>query len=229
MCTLSFLPNLELSGSFVVTSNRDEDAFRRSLPPKMYSELGAEMCYPKDELAGGTWIGASSKKRLACLMNGAFGPHPRKKEYRKSRGVLLKELLSAENTLEFMDGVVLEDIEPFTIIAVDWAEQLRLHQFLWDGDKKYLYELPVQPRIWSASMLYSQETRQRREYAFRDFLTENDLEYSPGQLRDFHEKFIIDRGRLKTTSITQFIRKGENNRMIYTDLQSGKQLSMKVF
>ncbi|MFD2433530.1 NRDE family protein [Mesonia maritima] len=78
MCTITFIPLLKEEKGFVVTSNRDESANRKTLPPKVVEEKGVKLLYPKDEVAGGTWIGASGKKRLICLMNGAFKPHQRK-------------------------------------------------------------------------------------------------------------------------------------------------------
>ena len=60
MCTVTFLP---LSNNdFILTSNRDEQRQRETLHPKIYEEDGIEMLFPKDKVAGGTWIGASSKK-----------------------------------------------------------------------------------------------------------------------------------------------------------------------
>ena len=57
-------------------------------------------CFPKDAAAGGTWIGVSEKKRLICLLNGGFTAHTREESYRLSRGVVVTQLLSAENFKE---------------------------------------------------------------------------------------------------------------------------------
>ena len=62
MCTLTFIP-IENDG-FILTSNRDEAPGRNTIEPKRYQEGGTELLFPKDELAGGTWIGVSDKKRL---------------------------------------------------------------------------------------------------------------------------------------------------------------------
>ena len=53
----------------------------------------------KDELAGGTWIGASANKRLICLLNGGFVAHEPFGEYRMSRGVVVTDLLTTENII----------------------------------------------------------------------------------------------------------------------------------
>ena len=68
MCTVTYLP-LE-NNQFILTSNRDESPMRRTIPPTKYDTQGVALVYPKDELAGGTWIGIREKNRLVCLLNG---------------------------------------------------------------------------------------------------------------------------------------------------------------
>src|SRR5690606_27855602 len=75
MCTLTFIPKGNFD--FIITSNRDEASFRKTLPPKTYVVDGEKLVYPKDEVAGGTWIGVSSRNRLVCLLNGGFIAHER--------------------------------------------------------------------------------------------------------------------------------------------------------
>lgn len=95
MCTVTFLPIN--SSDFILTSNRDEQISRETLPPKIYVENSVEMLFPKDKLAGGTWIGVSNKNRLVCVLNGAFKKHTKKDNYLKSRGLIAKELLQCNN------------------------------------------------------------------------------------------------------------------------------------
>lgn len=222
MCTLSFVPANENLQEFIVTSNRDESPNRETISPKKYSEMGVEMLYPKDKVAGGTWIGASSRKRLVCLINGGFVAHQRGKTYKKSRGVIVKELLSAEKTTDILKDVDLDKIEPFTLVVVDWGSKSALRKLVWDGTKKYLKELPIRPYIWSASMLYSEEIKQKRELIFQKFITENTEKLTKERLLDFHQQFRIDREKVKTTSITQFVHTNESSEMVYRDFQSEK-------
>jgi uncharacterized protein with NRDE domain len=71
MCTVTITP-LKGQNSFVLTSNRDESPARETLPPKLYDIEGLKMAFPKDVLAGGTWLGISESKRVICLLNGEF-------------------------------------------------------------------------------------------------------------------------------------------------------------
>jgi uncharacterized protein with NRDE domain len=135
LCTVTLIP---LKSGFVLTSNRDEAANREAIPPQAYDLDGVKMVFPKDKLAGGTWIGVSEHQRLICLLNGAFEVHIREVPYRKSRGVVVKELLAASNISEILKDYRLENIEPFTIIMVDWKEELQFWEMVWDGNQNIL-------------------------------------------------------------------------------------------
>lgn len=226
MCTLTFFP-LPNAG-FILTSNRDETPMRISIPPKMYQEEEVEMCYPKDLLSGGTWIGISSNKHLACLLNGAFEPHIRKPSYRKSRGLVVKELLRATDPLYFFETVLLDEIEPFTMISINWKNELKCYQFIWDGTKKDLQEIPILPQIWSSPMLYSKEIIQQRIHYFQDFLEENNEKITVKKILEFQKEFRINRKLIKTTSVTQFIYKKRASEIIYYDLNENIIVRNKI-
>lgn len=100
MCTVTYLPLR--NKNFILTSNRDETPLRKTIPPKMYIENGVELTYPKDELSGGTWIGTSNRNRLVCLLNGGFKKHIRNTYYKMSRGIVVKNILSAEDAISFI-------------------------------------------------------------------------------------------------------------------------------
>src|SRR5690625_1869750 len=95
MCTVTFYPLS--STEFVLTTSRDESPNRATLPPEIYTHEKLELLYPKDKVAGGTWVGASTQKRALTLMNGGFVAHKRKNSYRLSRGVVVLELLKTES------------------------------------------------------------------------------------------------------------------------------------
>lgn len=233
MCTVTFIakgPN-----DFILTSNRDEAIDRKTRLPEVYNENGTKMAYPKDEVAGGTWIGVSERKRLVCLLNGGFVAHERKSVYRLSRGIIVKELLAAVDALKWIEGFDFTDIEPFTIIMTEWGERLKLHELVWDGSKKYLKEMNVKTHIWSSSPLYTQTMKNIRKKWFSEFLEKREKE--PISLFDFHlntgvgNKDVdlqIDRGFLKTVSITQVVKSNETVVMKYRDLKTGNEKEMEI-
>ncbi|UJH91072.1 NRDE family protein [Antarcticibacterium sp. 1MA-6-2] len=67
MCTVTLLPNNETTKGFILTSNRDEAAERKAVPPEIYEVNGVNILFPKDKVAGGTWIGVGENCRLICL------------------------------------------------------------------------------------------------------------------------------------------------------------------
>jgi hypothetical protein len=234
MCTVTFLP--KSNNDFILTSNRDESPGRETFPPEIYEEDGVKLLYPKDAVAGGTWIGVSQKKRVVTLMNGGFVAHKRKPFYRISRGVVVKDLLKAENLKAEIENYDFNEIEPFTAIIVEWKTEVHLFQLVWDGLDYHFSEEPLAPKIWSSSPLYPENLKKKREQWFSEFLFET-IKPSQEEILQFHStagegdansNLIMDRGFIKTKSITQIIRKNDIIEMRYEDLQIGG-ISNSVF
>tara|TARA_R100000935_G_C2805232_1_gene152314 strand:- start:482 stop:1189 length:708 start_codon:yes stop_codon:yes gene_type:complete len=226
MCTVSLLPILAENNGFILTSNRDEAAEREAISPDFYSENDIKMLYPKDKLAGGTWIGLSEQKRLICLLNGEFKPHIRESNYRLSRGVVVKDLLAAVKIDEAVENYNLNNIEPFTIVAVDWNSSLRFMELVWDGKTKHFKDLALKPHIWSSSPLYSIEMKKSRETWFQDFQQKNMLDseslwkfHTSAGIGDTNMDVIMDRGFVKTQNITQVEKISEEINMRFMDLK----------
>lgn len=184
MCTVTYLPLGK--NNFILTSNRDEDPTRKTVAPKMYLEDQVELTYPKDELAGGTWIGLSSKKRLICLLNGGFTKHQRALSYKMSRGMIVKHLLKVSNAVLEIDQYNFNGIEPFTIVLVDWNKELSLYELVWDGNTKHFKKLEQEPKIWSSATLYTEEMRELRQIWFANWLKEKD-EFTQENIVAFHQ------------------------------------------
>lgn len=225
MCTVTFLPTG--TTQFVLTSNRDEAPNRETIPPDFYKNDNTNMLFPKDKRAGGTWIGLSNKRRLVCLLNGGFMLHERQAKYRMSRGVVVRDMLESEDIVTLIEGYDLNDIEPFTLVVIEWQLELKLYELVWDGHEKHFSRLPLEPKLWSSSTLYNQEMKDERQLWFKEFLKKTDV--SADSILDFHETagkenkdfgIVMDRGFVKTTSITQ-IRKTDNSTcMNYHDLEN---------
>ena len=226
MCTVTFFP--KTNTDFILTSNRDEDPNRESAAPDFYTRNSVKGLYPKDLKSGGTWIGVSEQNRLVCLLNGAFEKHKRKPEYPKSRGLIALDFLYTEELDDMIKAYDLHDIEPFTMILVDWNTVLRCVELVWDGSEKYISELPLEPRIWSSSPLYTPKMKSEREQWFKDFTIKAD--WDSKSILNFHKTageetddygVIMDRGFVKTTSITQIEKSGSFVDMRFESLQQG--------
>ncbi|MCM4160064.1 NRDE family protein [Antarcticibacterium flavum] len=232
MCTVTLIP---LKSGFVLTSNRDEAANRETIPPQVYRVEEVEMAFPKDKVAGGTWIGVSEHKRLICLLNGAFEDHIRELPYRKSRGVVVREMLATPNASMMLKDYLLENIEPFTLIMVDWKEELGFWELVWDGEKRHISKLPLKEHVWSSTPLYNAEMRDKRRSWFDKL--KNSSALSPAEVWEFHHSggegdpetdLVMDRGFVKTQSITQIEKSGAGTILIYEDLSEKSIKRLKL-
>ncbi len=208
MCTVSFVKR---NGIAILTSNRDEKVLRGgALAPKVAIVNGKKIIFPRDAKAGGTWFAASEDGNVAVLLNGAFQDHLKKENYRKSRGLIMLDIIGADAPHQEFETIDLENIEPFTVILN--ADQ-KLFQLVWDGDKKNRTELDTNmDYIWSSVTLYSSEIIYQRQQWFKQFLLNNPIP-NKNDLRNFHANtsnedqengLIINRANIyKTLSITQ--------------------------
>ncbi len=224
MCTVTFIPKGKTD--FVLTSSRDEAVGRKTLPPEFYLVDGVKMLFPKDAVAGGTWIGISDLNRMVCLLNGGFTSHIRKEKYRMSRGVVVKKLLAAENLLETLREFNYTGIEPFTIVALDWSQDLKLYEMVWDGKETHLEFLPLESKIWSSSSLYDEDMKHSRNQWFENFKLKETLDseslmkfHKTGGEGNPHSAIKMDRGFVKTVSITQILKENGSCSFKYLDLQ----------
>src|SRR5690606_29381311 len=121
----------------------------------------------------------------------------------------------------------LNNIEPFTMVIADWNDTLRFFELVWDGEQKHTKELPLEPKIWSSSTLYSDTMRNERLQWFNTFKSENRLKSET--LLQFHKTagagnedygVIMNRGFVKTTSITQVEKTNTAFKMHYENLQN---------
>ncbi|MFD2433529.1 hypothetical protein ACFSO9_08220 [Mesonia maritima] len=146
--------------------------------------------------------------------------------------MVVKEFLLADDVLNKSESYNFEGIEPFTMIMIVWKAGLEVYELIWDETKVYFNKLENEPHIWSASMTYDEEMKKAREEWFKDFLEEKSTEVEdPDVMWDFHQNtkkedknlgLIIDRGLLKTTSITQLIYSENRVEMRYRDLLKNK-------
>ncbi len=234
MCTVTYLP---LSDSdFILTSNRDVPFSRKKAsPPKTRVENSVRLTYPKDGKAGGTWIGLSDKKRLICLLNGAFKYHTSRTYYRKSRGLILKDLLKTTDLLGALNHIDLRDIEQFTLVIVDWQSHLQLYEFVWDGDKKHLKKMTQTPHIWSSSTLYDASVKKMREEWFKNwykaysFTTENILNFHhTAGVGDCNIDLMMNRGLGGTVSVTSVKKNKDTIKIDYEDVLTKKLRSLSL-
>jgi uncharacterized protein with NRDE domain len=237
MCTVTYIP---VRNGFYLTSNRDEKQSRpAALEPGTYRGRTGSLLFPKDRRAGGTWFAVHEKGHVAVLLNGACHPHTPKPPYRRSRGLILLDLIDQPNSLQAFLDIDLDNIEPFTFILV---EEGRLHECRWDGLRRS-HRRPDAglPHIWSSATLYSPEVIRKRERWFRNWLEGHPQPDSEAILGwhqqagegDAHNDVLMNRGgQMLTVSIIclNYHRNGDlsgglgNAQLIYLDVSTGKMV-----
>jgi uncharacterized protein with NRDE domain len=230
MCTVSFVC---ANDKIIITSNRDEKVVRSSvIPPKNYVLKGKNIIYPKDPKAGGTWYVVDHKGTVLVLLNGAEEKHEKQLKYRKSRGLIVLEMISSASPKEFWNEIDLENIEPFTLVLF---QEKQLFQLRWNGIEKSTLNLDTHKNhVWSSSTLYSKEIRKQRSSWFYTFLEDNP-EMTETKMLHFHQYtetdnkehgLVINRNNeLKTLSITQSVIEKNKVIMQHLDLIEDKEYS----
>tara|TARA_R110001592_G_scaffold59819_3_gene181713 strand:+ start:3551 stop:4234 length:684 start_codon:yes stop_codon:yes gene_type:complete len=225
MCTVTFLPKGKTS--YILTSNRDETPKRAALAPESYTVHGKEIFFPKDPLAGGTWIATDKKQFTLCLLNGAFEKHHHKPPYKLSRGIMVLDFFMYNNIRNFVEQYDFSGIEPFTLILIESNNNLSATELVWDEVRLHVRSLDVtQPQIWSSSTLYPEAVRAERKHWFKLWLEAHD-KFQQNEIIDFHKTggkgdewndFVMNReGKVQTVSVTS-IEKGEDFSLVYEDL-----------
>lgn len=229
MCTVTYLPT---NGGYFLTSNRDEQVHRPTLKPALYCSETGKWIYPKDAVAGGSWIAAGESKSR-CLLNGALENHlPKTRTYTKSRGQILKDSLAYVNDYQFIERVDLTETEPFTLLLFDHKNDIHYLELKWDGTRKHVHEhAKNQPKIWSSVTLYNNEVIENRKQWFNEWLKSDVLQAD--DMLKFHlfnhsehqtENILMERnnGQLKTVSISQIVNYKSKSYFKYLDLLDPK-------
>lgn len=236
MCTVTFYPTQK---GFVLTSSRDEQKQRATFPPQFYEFNQEALFFPKDKIAGGTWIASNRKAKTVCLLNGAFEKHQRKPEYKKSRGLILLESFSYPSFEDFIEQIDLKGVEPFTLLMLDLIPKLQLTELRWDEHQKHIKVIDVtKSQIWSSATLYDNETRKKREAWFNKLLLENEV-IDEIKLLQFHmskhdnkssDDIVMERAHgLQTVSVSQVVQDESVKTFNYNDLIDDYQLNTKIY
>jgi len=227
MCTVTFIP---AGNHFFFTSSRDEQAGRPiAFFPEIYEINGCRVLFPKDPPSSGSWIAVNENGHAGVLLNGAIRVHKTDTSYRRSRGLVLLDLISSPAPADAFEETDFNGIEPFTVILF---ENKNLYSGKWDGQMKWLESLNVnKPHIWSSVTLYDPVAIRKREEWFYTWLRESAY---PGSLDiiHFHQKggdgdpfndIMMNRDhKLFTNSISSIRLSPETASFRYLDLRSGE-------
>ncbi|WP_027381367.1 NRDE family protein [Chryseobacterium daeguense] len=230
MCTVSFFYT---ENALFFTSNRDEKRDReKAVFP---NEIGLEdrtLYFPKDAKASGTWFVADNHGNAIILLNGAFQKHKSQPPYKKSRGIILLELMKIENVLHAFQSYDLFGIEPFQLLTYS---QNTLFRLLWDGEKKHQILLKKNKNhLLSSATLYNGGIIAEREKRFKEF---QEKQITQKEILAFHKQHLIEeelnveesiKETFVTVSITQLVLRENEIDFTYNDLVQKKIQNIKI-
>jgi succinate dehydrogenase flavin-adding protein (antitoxin of CptAB toxin-antitoxin module) len=230
MCTVSFVFS---NGKAIITHNRDEKVARPSaIEPKNYLVNNKNILFPKDPKAGGTWYAITEDGTILVLLNGADEKHEVKLPYRRSRGLIVLDIISSDSAINEWENIDLDNVEPFTIVLF---QDHKLYQLRWNGMQKTVLNLDTtKSHIWSSATLYPKEIRENRSNWFHTFL-DTRPEITETEMYNFHRYtendnqengLIINRNdSMKTLSITQSVVDQNKVTLVHHDLIANKDFS----
>lgn len=209
MCIISFYKK---NDQVLLTHNRDESISRTaSLQVEERIWEGNTYYAPVDQEKQGTWI-FYNENYIACILNGGkIKPTNLKSNYRKSRGLILLDLMKFNDVNNFIENEVLTDIAPFTIFVYQ-IKNKKTHLLFWDEKELEVNDLTDKEFAFRCSMtLYSSEKMYELEKKFPKF-----NEVSPSDIFAIHQSIQMNDGDVAkgkaTTSITQiFVNNSEIN------------------
>jgi hypothetical protein len=233
MCTVTFIP---VKDQIYFTSNRDEKNWRSAaVPPTIYPFNSGRLLFPKDGNAGGTWIAAHENGNVIVFLNGGWQAHVPSPPYRKSRGLILLDLIDHPTPYNGFLAVNLNNIEPFTAVIFD---NQQLFECRWDGEKKYNTLLDTSGKyIWSSCTLYGDEVRTRRSQWFDEWIAKNPEPTQDEILHfhqftgdgDMHNDLMMNRnGQVFTVSVTSVEVSPRGVVMDYLDTQNRESFSEQL-
>jgi Transport and Golgi organisation 2 len=223
------------SNGYYLTSNRDEKSTRSTaIEPKEYVFKNTNIIFPKDPDANGTWIVLKENGDSLCLLNGAFTNFVDTKNYKKSRGLVVVEIATAQKIVDAFRYTDLNGIAPFTLIMV---ENKLLYECRWDGALKYMKPLDnLLPHIWSSATLYNEEQTDLRRKWFSKFL-QNNSNIQQQDIISFHKNtgdeneetsLVMNRNnKYFTVSVTSIVVQQDEMLMQHENLRSKNTFQVK--
>ena len=212
MCIISFYKQ---NDKIILTHNRDEKISRTaSLEVEERKWNDKTFFSPVDKAKNGTWI-FYSEQYIACILNGGREkPKGFKTKYKKSRGIILLNLMKYDSVQDYLKSESFEDIAPFTIFVFERVSKKTFLLF-WDEKKLEIKDLTDNEFVFRASStLYSLERMHDLENIFHKF-----NKPSSKAILDIHQSIVMKDGDVEkgkaTTSITQIIADSSSVSMKY--------------
>ena len=181
MCTLTWWR--EAAGTYEVFFNRDEKRTRSvAKPPRLHERDGVSFLAPIDPDGGGTWMLASERGLLVCLLN-RWHEEQTAVPSSRSRGQLVMEMGALANVPAVEERLRKEDLDgvrPFTMVGFDGVGE---RAWTWNG-QSLSFERAEIPMCSSSFRFEEVAAARRRRF--------EELKCSKGMGGDLLENFHAD-------------------------------------
>jgi hypothetical protein len=129
MCTLAVAVRPSPSLPIVVAANRDEMTARPATPPFVWPGSPAVLA-PRDDMAGGTWLGLNARGLFVGVTNRAGAPRDAS---RRSRGALVLDALRAPSAAALHADLAAVDPAAYNPFHLLYADRASAHLTWSDG------------------------------------------------------------------------------------------------
>ena len=137
MCTLLLAWQVFEGSPVFLASNRDEKLDRPAVDPLLWNRNPAFVA-PRDEVAGGTWVGVNQHGLLVAVTN-RFGEQ--RDDTRQSRGALVVDALGFANASAAADAVRSRPADTYNGFHLLMADEASAHVVVNDGSSVRGYDL----------------------------------------------------------------------------------------
>jgi len=166
---MSIVTYFKRKEKIILTLYRDEtEVNSMTIHPKIYFKKRKKTFYPKDIKTGGTWFVIDEFGNAIVLLNDTLQKNNEKNGDRKSRGVVVIELIESEKILESWKILDLLHVEPFTLIVYT---NKKLYKLQWNAISKSLIQLDENnSHVWTSNFINSNKINFHKFLKIKDSL-----------------------------------------------------------
>jgi uncharacterized protein with NRDE domain len=138
MCTLAIALRPSPGVALALTGNRNEFLNRPASPPRVWPDLPGVLM-PRDEQAGGTWLGLTAGGLFVCITNrrgAALDPS------RRSRGLLVSDMLRARDAAQVREWISATSPTRYNGFHLVFADAREMAVAICDGENLEVRALP---------------------------------------------------------------------------------------
>jgi hypothetical protein len=187
MCTVTVVPH---DAGIRLMCNRDERRTRPAAIPPRVHELGVRLAaFPVDPQGGGSWVGVNDVDIAVALLNVQSQSASRRwtSEPRRSRGLIVRKLLSCGAMAHILEGLSILDVAAFDAFRLVIVQGTRVAVVTHDGGGTMTCrQIPLDtPLLFTSSSLGDARVEGPRQRLFQRMVVRGRAGWLDGQSQ-FH-------------------------------------------